>query len=64
MPDPMSFLVTRFMDLSGVLEIVAFLESTFGIKIADEGLTLENPNSVNRTAHCVRCKMAAAVSRA
>ena len=48
--DDMSFLETRIMDSTGVLEFVSFLESTFGIRVEDEELTPENLDSVRLAA--------------
>jgi acyl carrier protein len=61
--DDLSFLETRIMDSTGVLEFVAFLESTFGIKVEDEDLTPENLDSVRLTTDYVRRKLAAVAPR-
>jgi acyl carrier protein len=55
-PD-MSFLETRIMDSTGVLEFVAYLENTFGIKVADEELTPDNLDSVRLSAAYVARKL-------
>ena len=52
----MSFLETRIMDSTGVLEFVTFLESTFGIKVEDDELTPENLDSVRLSASYVERK--------
>ena len=62
--DDMSFLESRIMDSTGVLEFVAFLESTFGIHVEDDELTPENLDSVKLTASYVRRKQTAPVPRA
>lgn len=54
--DDMSFLETRIMDSTGVLEFVAFLETAFGIKVEDEELTPENLDSVRLAASYVERK--------
>lgn len=59
-----SFLESRLMDSTGVLEFVAFLEQTFGIKVEDEELTPENLDSVRLTSEYVRRKQGVAVPRA
>lgn len=41
-----SFLESGVIDSTGVLELVAFLEERFGIKIQDEDLTPENLDSL------------------
>jgi len=52
----MSFLETRIMDSTGVLEFVTFLESTYGIKVEDDELTPENLDSVRLSAAYVERK--------
>lgn len=37
-----SFIETGVIDSTGVLELVAFLEEKFGIKIGNDEITLEN----------------------
>jgi acyl carrier protein len=56
----MSFLESRIMDSTGVLEFVAFLESTFQIRVEDEDLTPENLDSVPLAAAYVERKLQAA----
>jgi len=56
-----SFLERRLMDSTGVLEFVAFLEQTYGIKVEDEELTPDNLDSVRLTAEYVRRKQGAAL---
>jgi acyl carrier protein len=43
-----SFMETGIIDSTGILELVRFLESTYGIKIADEELLPDNLDSVNK----------------
>jgi acyl carrier protein len=57
--DDLSFMESRLMDSTGVLEFVAFLEETFDIKVEDEELTPENLDSVRLTAEYVRRKQQA-----
>jgi acyl carrier protein len=45
-----SFLERNLMDSTGVLELVAFLEQRYGIKLADDELVPENLDSVDRIA--------------
>lgn len=42
-----SFLEKGIIDSTGVLELVAFVEETFGIKVEDNELVPENLDSVN-----------------
>ncbi len=44
------------IDSVGVLELVAYLQSEFGIEIVQEDVTLDNFDSVNRMADFVRAK--------
>ncbi len=45
--DTASFLEQGIMDSTGVLELVGFLEGTFGLKVADDELVPENLDSVD-----------------
>lgn len=44
--DDASFLGEDILDSTGVLELVAFLEQTFGITVADEEMLPENLDSL------------------
>lgn len=57
--DGTSFLEQGFMDSTGVLELVAHLESTYGIKVEDDELTPENLDSIELIAAYVQRKKAA-----
>jgi acyl carrier protein len=58
--DSGSLLKNGIIDETGMLEMVAFLESTFGVKIADEEIVPENLDSIARVAAFVGRKKAAA----
>jgi len=45
-----SFLDEGIVDSTGVLQLVAFLEETYGITVEDEELTPQNLDSVNSVA--------------
>jgi len=45
--DDLLLLESGIIDSLGVLDVVGFLEETFGIKVEDEELTPENFGSVN-----------------
>jgi acyl carrier protein len=47
------------VDSTGMLEIIAFLESDFGIRIGDEETTPENLGSIARIAAFVERKLGA-----
>jgi acyl carrier protein len=48
--DDTSFMESGILDSTGVLELVAFLESSFGIKVSDREMIPENLDSVDRAA--------------
>jgi acyl carrier protein len=48
--DEASLLENRIVDSTGVLEVIGFLESTFGIAIADDEILPENLDSIARIA--------------
>jgi acyl carrier protein len=52
-----SFMETGIVDSTGVLELVAFLETHFKLKIADHELVPDNLDSVNRVASFVCLKL-------
>ena len=54
--DDVSLLETNIVDSVGILEIVAFLESHFKIKVDDEELTAANLDSINRIANFIKKK--------
>jgi acyl carrier protein len=58
--DADSFLEHGIIDSTGVLELVSFLETRFGMKIADAELVPENLDSIDGVAGFVRRKAAAA----
>jgi acyl carrier protein len=51
--DDESFLETGTIDSTGVLEVVTFLESNFGMKVDDKDLVPENLDSVDNLAKYV-----------
>jgi len=48
--DNESFLESGIIDSTGILEVIAWIENTFGIKVADVDLIPENFDSVQRLA--------------
>ena len=58
--DSASLIKTGIIDETGMLEMVAFLESTFGIVIEEEDIVPENLDSIARAAAFVCRKKAAA----
>ncbi len=51
-----SFMETGLIDSTGVLELVAFVESTYGIKVGDDELVPEHLDSVANLAAFVAKK--------
>lgn len=57
--DDASLLDRGIVDSTGILEIVAFLESDFGIKVEDHELVPDNLDSIDRLEAFVATKRAA-----
>jgi acyl carrier protein len=55
--DEQSFLESGIIDSTGVLELIGFLESNYGIAIADDELVPANLDSVDRVASFVDGKL-------
>ena len=58
-PDDASLLGERIIDSLGVVELVAFVQSRFGLRVAPQEVRPENFDSVARLAAYVRRKRAA-----
>lgn len=56
--DDDSFLEKGIIDSTGVLELVAFIEGQYGIKIADEELVPANLDSIHNVVKFVEQKLA------
>jgi len=56
--DDDSFLEKSLIDSSGVLELVGFLEETYGITVRDHELVPENLDSINRLIRYLDQKLA------
>jgi acyl carrier protein len=54
--DADSFLDMGIIDSTGVLELVAFVESTYGIAVKDEELVPENLDSIENLVRFVEAK--------
>ena len=55
--DEDSFLENGLIDSTGVLELVAFIEETFDIRIEDEELIPENLDTTNRLITYIQSKL-------
>ena len=52
-----SFLETGVVDSMGVMELVAFVQSEFGIEVAQDEIVVENFDSIRKLANFVRKKL-------
>ena len=59
-----SFMKDRILDSSGFMELVMFLEDTFGIKVGDAELLPENLDSLANVEAFVRNKQSTSAQRA
>ncbi len=57
-----SFLAEGVLDSTGVLELVTFLEDTFGIDVAEEEMLPDNLDSVARLVGFVQRKQQAVIA--
>ncbi|MGD8525410.1 MAG: acyl carrier protein [Thioalkalispiraceae bacterium] len=55
-----SFLQKGFIDSTGILEVIFFIEEEFGIKVDDSEMIPENLDSVNNIVNFLEKKMQAA----
>ena len=55
--DDASFLEEGIVDSIGVMELIAFVEETFGVKVEDHEVTPDNFDSVNKLAAFLRSKL-------
>jgi acyl carrier protein len=58
--DDSSFLQSGIIDSTGILELISFLEETYGVKIEDHELIPENMDSLLNVAAFVERKLATA----
>ena len=55
--DDTSFMGSGIIDSTGMLDLIGFIEGTYGIKIQDEELIPENFDNVSRVAGFVQTKL-------
>jgi acyl carrier protein len=55
--DEDSFLETGVVDSMGVMELVAFVQSEFGVEVAQSEIVVENFDSIRKLANFVRSKL-------
>jgi acyl carrier protein len=58
LPDDASFMEQGIVDSTGVLELVMFVEETFGVVVEDQDILPENFDSVTRLATYIEQKTA------
>jgi acyl carrier protein len=56
--DDSSFMEEGLIDSTGILELVSFIEERYAMQIADDELTPDNFDSINRVATFVSAKVA------
>lgn len=61
--DDTSLLEAGFMDSTGVLELVAYLEQNYGIKVLDDEMVPENLDSIARVTAYLHKKLSASSAR-
>jgi len=54
--DEDSFMEKGILDSTGILELILYLEETFGIKIEDDELIPENLDSINNIVRFIETK--------
>ena len=57
--DDASFLQSGMIDSLGVMDLVTFVQSSFGVAVDPAEITPDNFDSVNRLARYIRCKLSA-----
>ena len=62
LPGDASLIEAGIIDSTGVLELVGFLERTYGLRIADDELVPENLDSIDRVVRFVGAKRSASAS--
>ena len=62
LPGDASLIEAGIIDSTGVLELVGFLERTYGLRIADNDLIPENLDSIDRVVRFVESKRSASAS--
>jgi acyl carrier protein len=58
-----SFLENGIIDSTGVLELIDFLEKTFGIQVEDQEIVPENLDSISQVAAFIHSKLTGLMSK-
>ena len=61
--DDESFLNSGILDSTGIIELITYLEDTYGVKFEDEELIAENFDSVERVARFMEQKVSSQVDQ-
>jgi acyl carrier protein len=61
-PDDASFMDRHIIDSTGFLELISFVEETFGIQVTDEEMVPENLDSLSNIERYVQKKRATAAA--
>ena len=61
--DADSFLESGTLDSTGIMELILFLEETFGLKVSDEDMVPENLDSIDSLVAYVERKQAELASQ-
>lgn len=61
-PDDASFMDRHIIDSTGFLELISFVEETFGIQVTDDEMVPENLDSLNNIERYVQRKRTAAAA--
>jgi acyl carrier protein len=61
--DSDSFLELGVIDSTGILELIAFVEQTYGMPVEDEDMTPENLDSIDKVSSYLRRKRNGAAAR-
>ncbi len=56
--DDDSFLEEGIVDSVGIMELVLFIEETYGLSVEDQDLTPDNFDSINKLAHYIGKRLA------
>lgn len=64
LPDDTSFLDSGIVDSTGLLELIAFIEQTYAIRLTDDELIPENLDSLARLTQFIDSKLAQARPKA
>lgn len=62
-PDDASFMDRHIIDSTGFLELISFVEESFGIQVSDDEMVPENLDSLNSIERYIRGKRGAAAAR-